>query len=103
MIYFAFRTDHRIKLNECEERNQFLELARELTPPWNINISVILILIRALGTLTKGLVKQLEDLEIRGRVEHFRDRPEYWEESWTLEETFCHSESSKISSANGDV
>ena len=31
------------------------------------------------------------------------DRPEYWEESWRLEETCCHSNSSEKSSANTGV
>ena len=30
-------------------------------------------------------------------------RPEYWDESWRLEETSCHSNSSKKPSANIDV
>ena len=34
-----------------------------------MKVTVIPILIGALGTVTKGLVKELEDLEIRGRVE----------------------------------
>ena len=33
---------------------------------WNIKVTVIPILIGALGTVTKGLVQRLEDLEIRG-------------------------------------
>ena len=36
---------------------------------WNMKVTVIPILIGALGTVTKGLVKRLEDLEIRGQVE----------------------------------
>ena len=34
-----------------------------------MKVMVILIVIGALGTITKGFVKGLEDLEIRGRVE----------------------------------
>ena len=34
-----------------------------------MNVTVILIVIHVLGTVTKGLVQGLEDLEIRGRVE----------------------------------
>ena len=36
---------------------------------WNIKVMVIPIVIGALGTIPKGLMKGLEDLEIRGRVE----------------------------------
>ena len=31
------------------------------------------------------------------------DRPEYWEESWRLEEACCHSNSGERLSANADV
>ena len=34
-----------------------------------MNVTVIPVIIGALGTVTKDLVKGLEDLEIRGRVE----------------------------------
>ena len=34
-----------------------------------MKVTVIPIVIGALGTVTKGLVKGLEDLEIKGRVE----------------------------------
>ena len=59
-----------------------------------MKVTIIPIVIYALGTVTKGLVQGLEDLEITGRVEavqttvFFLDRLEYWEESWRLEESF---------------
>ena len=88
-----------------------------------MKVTEIPILNGALGTVTKGLVPGLEHLEIRGRVktlqdwktykskdkwrpfklQHYKDRPEYWEESWRLEETCCHSNSSEKPSANADV
>ena len=37
--------------------------------PWNMKVTIIIIVIRALGTVTKGLVQGLEDLEKTGRVE----------------------------------
>ena len=69
---------------------------------------VILIVISALGTVTKELVKGLEDLEIRGnwrqsKLQHWWDQLEYWEESWRLEENCCHSDSSEKPSDNADV
>ena len=57
-----------------------------------MNVTVIPIVIRALGRVTKWLIKVLEDLEISGRVE---SREEYWK----LEETYCHSKSSDKPSA----
>ena len=67
-----------------------------------MNVTVIPIVIDTLGTLTKGLVLGLEDLEIRGRVKTIptTDRPEYWEESRRLKETCCYSDSSEKLSAN---
>ena len=36
---------------------------------WNMKVTIVPIVIGALGTITKGLLKGLEDLEIGGRVE----------------------------------
>ena len=49
--------------------NKYLDLAWELKELWNIKVTVIPMVISALGTVTKGLIQGLEDLEIRGRVE----------------------------------
>ena len=37
------------------------------------------------------------------KQKHYLRRPEYWEESWRLEKTCCHSISSERPSANADV
>ena len=66
---FAVLTDHRVKLKEREKKDKYLDLARELKQMWNMKVTVIPILIGALGTVTKELVWELEDLEIRGWVE----------------------------------
>ena len=65
-------------------------------------------MIGALGTVTKGFLKNLEDLEVGGRVEIIQttvlpSRPESWDESWRLEETCCHSNSSVKPTVNADV
>ena len=74
---------------------------------WNRKVSFIPIIIAALSTVTKGLIKKLEDLQIRGCVEtslvNYWDQPEYWEESWWLEETCCHSNSIENPSAFANV
>ena len=61
--------DHRIKLKECEKKDKYLDLARELKKLWNMKVTIIIIVIGAFGTVTKGLLKGLEDFEIVGRVE----------------------------------
>ena len=66
---FAVSVNHGEKLKESEKRNKYQHLARELKKLWNKKVTVIPIVIGALGTVTKGLVNELEDMEIRGRVE----------------------------------
>ena len=66
---FAVPADHRIKLKECEKKDKYLDLARELKKLWIMNVTIIPIVIGALGTVTKGLLKGLEDLEVGSRVE----------------------------------
>ena len=56
-------------MKECEKRNKYLDLARELKKLWNMKVTIIPIVIGAFGTATKGLLKGLEDLEFGGRVE----------------------------------
>ena len=61
--------DHRIKLKECEKKDKYLDLARKLKKLWNMQVTIIPIVIGTFGTVTKGLLKGLEDLEVGGRVE----------------------------------
>ena len=53
----------------CEKKDKYLDLAGELKKTWNMKIKIIPIVISAFGTVTKGLLKGLEDLEFGGRVE----------------------------------
>ena len=69
IIDFAVPADHRIKLKECEKKDKYLDLARELKKLWNMQVTIIPIIIGAFGTVTKGLLKGLEDLEVGERVE----------------------------------
>ena len=50
-------------------RDKYLDLARELKKLWNMKVTIIPIVIGPFGTVTKGLLKGLEDLEVGGRVE----------------------------------
>ena len=61
--------DHRINLKECEKKDKYPELARELKKLWTMKVTIVPIVIGALDTITKGLLKGLEDLEVGGRVE----------------------------------
>ena len=69
IVDFAVPVDHRMILKESEKKDKCLDLARELKKLWNMKVTIVPIVIGALGTITKRLLKGLEDLEIGGRVE----------------------------------
>ena len=82
-----------------------MNLAKELKKLWNMKVTIIPIVIGAFGTVTKGLLKGLEDLEIRGQVETIQtttllrtDRIQR-----RVQETCCHSNSSERPSVYADV
>ena len=59
----------RIRLKECEKKDKYLDLARELKKLWNMKVTIVPIVIGAFGTVTKGLLTGLDNLEVGGRVE----------------------------------
>ena len=67
-IDFAVPADNRIKLKEYEKKDKYLDLAREVKKNklWNMKAIIIPIVIGAFGTVTKGLLKGQEDLEVGG-------------------------------------
>ena len=69
IVHFAEPADHRIKLRECEKRDKYLDLARELKKLWSMKVTITPVVISTFGTVIKGLLKGLEDLEVGGRVE----------------------------------
>ena len=71
-----------------------------------MKVTIVQIVIGAFGTVTKGLLKGPVDLEVGGRVETIQTTVLFWtarEESWRLEETCCHSNSSEKPSTDADV
>ena len=57
-------------MKESEKKDKYLDLAREFKKKlWNMKVTIIPIVIGAFGTVTKGLLKRLENLETGGRVE----------------------------------
>ena len=66
---FVVPADHRIKLKESEKKDKYIDLARELKKFWYMKVTIIPIVIGAFGTVTKGLLKGLEDSEVGGRME----------------------------------
>ena len=69
IVDFAVPADHRIKLKECAKKDKYLDLARELKKLWNMKVTIVPIVIGAFGTVAKGLLRGLEDLDVSGRVE----------------------------------
>ena len=76
IVEFAVPADHRIKLKEWEKKDKYLDLTRELKKLWNIQVTIIPIVIGPFGTVTKGLQKGLEDLEVGGGASG--DHPNYY-------------------------
>ena len=64
---FAVPANCRVKLKESE-KDKYLDFTKELKKQWNMKLTFIPIVIGALGTVTKGLIKGLEDLEIKSLV-----------------------------------
>ena len=69
IIDFAVPADLRINLKESEKKDKYIDLVRQLKKLWNMQVIIIPIVIGVFGTVTKGLLKGLEDLEVGGRVD----------------------------------
>ena len=69
IVDFAVPAGHWVKLKECELKDKYLDLDRELTKLWNMEVTCIPMVTGALGAVTKGLLKGLEDLEIWAAME----------------------------------
>ena len=63
IVDFAVPADHKIKLKESEKKDKYFHVARELKKLWNMKVIIIPNVIGASGTVTKGLLKGLEDLD----------------------------------------
>ena len=68
-VDFAVPADHKINQKECAKKDKYLDHARELKKLWNMKVTIVPIVIGALGIITKGLLKGQKDLEIGGRLE----------------------------------
>ena len=57
IVDFAVPADHRIKLKECEKKDKYLDLARKLKKMWNMQVTIIPIVISAFGIVIIGVAK----------------------------------------------
>ena len=69
IVDFTVPADHEVKLKETEKNDKYLDLARELKKLWNMKMTIIPIVVGAFDIVTKGFIQELEDMEIRERVE----------------------------------
>ena len=53
IVDFAVPADQRIKLKECEKKDKYLNLARELKKVWNMKVTIGPIVISAFGAKLK--------------------------------------------------
>ena len=66
--------DHRAKVEDCEKLDRYHDIGRELKRKQsNIQVTVIPIMVGALGKIPNNLEKTLEELEILGRINTFSD------------------------------
>ena len=63
IVDYAVSANHTVKLKKSEKNDKYLDIARELKKLRNMKVTFIPIVIGAHGTVTKGLIKGLEDLE----------------------------------------
>ena len=61
--------EHKVKVKEGEKLNKYLAFVRKLKEQWNMKVSVIPIVSRALGTVLENLGKKLDELETKERIE----------------------------------
>ena len=101
IVDFAVPPDHWVRLKERRKKDKHQDLARELKKLWNIKVTVIPIVIGAFGTVTKWLIKELEDLKIRGQVVTIQTIALL--RSARILETCCHLNSSEKPSPNANV
>ena len=57
IVDFAVPADYRVKLNESEKMDMYLNPPSELEKMWNMKVMAIPIVIGALGTFTKGFIQ----------------------------------------------
>ncbi len=48
-VDFVVPADQRINLKECETKDKYLDLAREIKKLWNMKVTIVPIVIGALG------------------------------------------------------
>ena len=78
IVDFGVLADHIIKMKEWEKKDKYPDLARESKNLWNMQVTIIPIVIGAFGIVTKGILKRLNDLKVGGWVETIQTTALLW-------------------------
>ena len=65
---FAIPYDTRVNDKEVEKIEKYLDLARELKKVWNMKVTVVPLVVEALGTPAKALEKRLKTIGIETKI-----------------------------------
>ena len=68
MTDFAIPFDARVDDKEVEKIEKYLDLARELKKVWNMKVTVVPLVVGALGTPAKALKKRLKIIVIETKI-----------------------------------
>ena len=71
---FAVPVDQRVKIKECDKRDKYFNLARDLRKLGNIRGTMILIVIEMFRMIPNVLERGRIELEIRGRIESIKSK-----------------------------
>ena len=86
-----------------KKKDKYLDFARESKKLRNIKVTIIPIVIGAFGTVTKGLLKGLKDLEVGGRMETIQTTALLRMLLRRVQGICCHSNSGERLSAKTDL
>ena len=68
IVDFAVPYDTKVNTKEVEKIEKYQGLARELRKLWNMKVSIIPVIVGALGTTQKNISKRMEDIGIKTGV-----------------------------------
>ena len=69
LLDFVVRANHNVKVKEGEKLDYYLELCYRAEKLKNTRVTVVSIVVEALGTVPQSLEKRLDEMEIRERTE----------------------------------
>ena len=68
IIDFAIPYDTRVDDKEVERIEKYLDLARKLKKVWSMNVTVVPLVVGALGTPAKAIEKRLKNTGIETKI-----------------------------------